>query len=257
LCLKPDKTADSELKELLLGERFGEAVFPAVQARASRPPSREDVQTYTAPTILTYADNPLSFEDLIVRWFDLRDELRDTFVLLNAPLHARSIYDEHRYSSTFQSAEHLAKKRTPSKDRSPEEHDRRVSAIVNAARESGVNQPDVDWAERVLKARNDKPLATLIEQLATSTGSIGAQIIAALPRFARISTQARTGVSHPGLRRRLGPAGRYWLADALRWIIRARLLMDLGVPVEEVQRRVVSRGSFRQMLDELRRIAAN
>ena len=255
--LKPAGLSDADRTTRLLGvsDRFADAFFPAVQARPGRVPTREEIETYTAPTLLTYRTRELPFQELVSNWFALRTEIRDVFVLLTAPYNARFMFDEHRYSSAFQSAELLAKKRIEAKDKTPEEHSARVEAIISTLREANVNSEDVEWAERVLRSRNDKPLRELIAELTRSIGAVGQAIFEASPNFSAIATNARTGVSHPGLQRRLGADGRYWYADALRWIVRARLLMDMGISLDTVERRVLGRGSFSQMLEEIARVS--
>lgn len=257
--LRPTMLSDMDRMVRLLGagNSFADAFFPAVQARQGRVPTREEVETFTAPTLLTYHSSGLQFQELISRWFALRAELRDVFVLLTGPYHARFIFDEHRYSSAFQSAELLAKKRINAREKTPEAHRARVTAIISALSNAGVDSEAVDWAQRVLQSRNDKPLRELITELTRSIGAIGEAIFNASPNFSSIATNARTGVSHPGLRRRLGAGGRYWYADALRWIVRARLLVDMGIPLEDAERRVLDRGSFSQMLEEIAKTGTN
>ena len=47
--------------------------------------------SYTAPTLLTFADSPVPFNQLVPRWFEVRAELSDAFVLLMAPYYVPSL----------------------------------------------------------------------------------------------------------------------------------------------------------------------
>jgi hypothetical protein len=247
----PTEPHDVVARALFGDTRLVDAFFSAIQATAGKIPSSADLVTYTSPTLLTYRDSPIPFADLIPRWFTLRSELRDVFVLFTGPYHARFIFDEHRYSSVFQSAESLARSRFAGREKVPGEHAKRVNAIVAAAEGAGVDPEAVEWAGRVLQARNDKPLWQLIEGLAKSTGAVGNAILTARPDFSNLVASLRAGVSHPGLQRGLDYGERYWLADALRWIIRARTLLELGVTLPEVEQRVQRRGGFDHMLQQI------
>lgn len=251
--LPTPSTPDDELKTLLLGNQYAEAFFPAVQAAPSHIPSAADLLTYTNPTLLTYRDSPVTFAELIPRWYELRDELKDVYVLLTGPYNAKFIFDEYRYGAVFQSAESFARSnRFSRREKSPQAHSDRVEAIINAAVAAGVDSEHVDWARRVLQARNDKPLWQLVHELVSSTGEVGRAILAARPGFASVVASLRAGVSHPSGRRRIDYRERYWLADALRWVVRAKTLIELGVPLSEIERRVRSRDGFIRMLDEIR-----
>ena len=228
--------------------------FEAIQPAPGPTASWSAIMSYTAPTLLTFADSPISFGDLLPRWFELRSELSEVFVLLHAPYYAPFMFSEHRYSSTFQSAEALAHARGfAGREKPRKEHEKRVDSIVSAARGSGVDENDVQWAERVLQSRNDKPLAQQIHDLVASTGAIGESVLAACPAFGEVAAASRTGVSHPGTPKRIDAVERHGYADVLRWIVRARALMDLGISTEEVERRVLQRAGFQDALGSIRK----
>jgi len=100
--------------------------FEAIQPAPGPTASWSAIMSYTAPTLLTFADSPISFGDLLPRWFELRSELSEVFVLLHAPYYAPFMFSEHRYSSTFQSAEALAHARGLRVERSREKSTRSV-----------------------------------------------------------------------------------------------------------------------------------
>lgn len=237
-------------------ETFGKASFAAVQPSVSIVPGWSTLMSYTAPTLLTLRDSPVSFGELIPRWFQLRRELHEVLVLLHTQHYADFLFNEHLYSSVFQSAEALADARGFSgREKSRAEHRARVDEIVSAARVSGVSEEAISWAERILRSRNDKPLWRQIHDLVASTGEVGREVFAASPEFGQIAAGARTGVSHGGAAKKLDAAGRFWHADVLRWVIRAKILTDLGLPEDEVERRVLTRGGFTHALAEVRTYA--
>jgi len=233
------------------GRAFAKVSFGVVQAGQGPSPTRASVLSYSAPTLLTFADSPVPFGRLLPRWFDTCSKYRDVLILLLAPYYAPFIFSDHRYASTFQSAEALANTLFTTSEKSKSAHRARVAAIVDAAVADNVNEEDIAWARRVLQSRNDKTLADRVTELVSSLGVIGEQVLAACPRFAVSVARARTGVSHP-TQNGLSNVERYWLGDILNWIVRAKILVEAGLPLAEVERRVSQSAPFRHALEQIR-----
>ena len=232
---------------------LAEVSFEAIQPTTGRAPDWTTVASYTAPTLVQFNDSPVPFGDLLPRWFRLRSDQLEVIVLLHGPYYAPFMFSEHRYASTFQSAEALADACDLSgREKTRAEHRARVTAIISTARTGGVDEESLGWAQRILQSRNDKPLWRQIQDLASSTGKIGNQILVACPTFGQITAGARTGVSHGGADGGLDAVGRQWHGEVLRWVIRAKLLMQLGVDASEVERRVLQRAGFQYALDQIR-----
>jgi len=227
-----------------------------IQPRPGNPPRAADIGSYTAPTLLTYRDltardAPVSFAELIPAWFGLHQRLSDVVTGLCGPYYAPFIYSGHRYASTFQSAEALAHGIFDSKEKTRPEHRARVDAVAAALEISGLDTENLGWARRVLLSRNDKPLRQLMEELITGAGQIGVRLTRAAPRLAEEAAAARALVSHPGTG---GPSvtRRYWIGEALTWVVRAHLLSQLGIPMKDVALKATQRASFEQVLNGLR-----
>jgi hypothetical protein len=190
---------------------------------------------------------------MLSRWFELWNDLREVIVLLHAPYYATFMYSENRFASVFQSAEALHKKDFQSRELDKSSHKNRVRAITHAAGSAGLEPETMGWAGRVLQRANYKPLWRRIEELIKSTGAVGEAILHVAPEFATMAANARTGVAHGG-----GSSGRpeavarYWHGEVLSWAVRARLLLDLGVPLTEVEQRVLQRGPFQHALEQIR-----
>ena len=92
-----------------LGRAPLELLFKAVQPAARAHPAATDLDDYNSPSLLNYAASPLPFGTLIGRWFGLYDRFPDVVTMLCGPYYAPFIYGRHRYASTFQSAEALAR----------------------------------------------------------------------------------------------------------------------------------------------------
>lgn len=233
---------------------FAEADFDIVQAGPGPSPTQGAILSYSAPTLLTLADSPVPFSRLMPRWFETRSEYREVLNLLLAPYYTSFIFSDHRYASTFQSAEALANTiLLTSREMSREAHLARVSAIIEAAEAANVKEEDIAWARRVLQARNDKPLAARVTEFVTSLGVIGNQVLTACPDFSALVTRARTSVSHP-TRSGLSNVERYRLGEVLNWLVRAKMLIETGLPVAEVEQRVSHRAAFQHALTQIQSI---
>jgi hypothetical protein len=171
--------------------------------------------------------SPLPFSALISDWFRLRTRLSDVITLLCGPYYAPFIYGQHRYASTFQSAEALACATLPTRQKTRSEHAARVNAVTAALQDAQLDAETITWAENIIRGRNDKPLRQLIEELISSTGEMGHQLLAAAPDLPGSVAAARTSVSHPGPTGQ-GTLTRYWLGEALVRVARARILTELG-----------------------------
>jgi hypothetical protein len=229
------------------------AFFSAVQSTQARAPKFADIASYTAPTVLSLRDSPIPTNELLRRWFDLWRGRREVLGLLLAPLYAPFMYGEHGYSSTFQSAEALHDLVLRTRDVAKPDHRHRLEAVVAALESAQIDAAVVDWASKVLRSRNDKPLGRKIEDLVAATGTVGEAVRAADPDFAATTAAARTGVSHGGATGALDSVGRFWYGQVLTWIVRAMLLMELLGDPDEAQRRVVERTPFQRSLKEIAR----
>jgi hypothetical protein len=236
-----------------LGQTPLELLFKAVQPAARAHPAAMGLDGYDSPVLLSYAASPLPFDALIGGWFGLYDRFPDVVTLLCGPYYAPFIYSRHRYASTFQAAEALARAVPDTREKGRQEHRERVEAVVAVLKEAQLGEDVTGWAMRVLQSRNDKPLRQLMEELISSAGDMGRELLAAVPDLAGLLATARTGVSHPGAE---GPGTleRYWLGEALIWVLCARLLAELGVPASQLSARVTPKPAFQDALSELARL---
>lgn len=185
----------------------------------------------------------MPFSGLVPAWFELRERLRDVITDLCGPFYAPFIYSGHRYASTFQSAEGLAYSLFKGKQKTRTKHQERVEAVTKALKAAHLDEENLTWAEAVLKSRNDKPLREVIQQLITSADEMGAQLLRAAPDLAAEAATARAGVSHSGTK---GPGvvRRYWLGEAILWLVRASVLAQLGIPMKDLAGKAIQRASF-------------
>ena len=227
--------------------------FGAVQPLATGRPLVH-LAAYTARTLLTYADSPVPFATLITEWFALCERLPAAVALLCGPYYAPFIYSQHSYASTFQSAEAVATYLLAGREKLPSEHRTRVAAVKAVLQAADLDADTVGWAIRILQGRNDKPLRQLIEELITATGDMGSQLLAAVPDLPQRAANVRVGVAHP---RDSRPATleRYWIGEALSWVVRVHLLAQLGVAMTDLSSRVTAKPMFERIVQELHSLA--
>jgi hypothetical protein len=243
------------LRPALDNERGGyfDAYFSAVQSKieSKAGAARNSPQSYSEPALMTVGSCPLPIDDLLKRWFALRSDLREVFVLLHAHHYAPFIYSENRFASIFASAEAFHKKRFQSQELDRPDHKRRVQSVLAALDAEEVEEETKAWAKRVLSAANYKPLWSRIDELVRSTGAIGDAVLSANPDFAKISANGRTGVAHGGSSVTQDSVARYWHGDVLHWVLRACLLVELGVPLSTVERRVLEKYPFQHAVEQV------
>jgi ApeA N-terminal domain 1 len=227
--------------------------FQAVQRQAAAVPIAPP-DSYSSPTLLTYARSPVPFAALMTQWFALCDELPAAITLLCGPYYAPFIYSQHRYASTFQSAEAIAIAEMKRREKEPGEHRLRVEAVTAALQAANLDAKTVGWATRILQGRNEKPLRQLIEELIAATGAAGNQLLAAMPDLSQRAADARVGVSHP-LDGHSAVLERHWIGEALTWVARLHLLARLGLDMTDLSGHVIEKPMFGQILAELRALA--
>ncbi|MGW0423862.1 ApeA N-terminal domain 1-containing protein [Streptomyces sp. NPDC003015] len=233
-------------------DRWLDAYFNMVAPQKAQQLSSSSVHGYNSPTLLTAesADKPLT--EVVSSWFELHEKLKPVITLLLSSLYAPFTYGEHRYSSIFQSVEAYHKieksrfgdgKEIPTGD-----HRKRVKAVVSALKDADLPQEHIQWAKNVIQGRNDKPLKSQIKEVVASTASFGQHIFKVSPTLCDYAYDARTGVSHGAAERGTSASSRYWIGEVLLWVMRVRLLQDLGIT--RIGKFAVSRPRFEYALEQ-------
>jgi hypothetical protein len=226
-------------------------IFNDIGRTATDKPVRSEVETFTEPTLVTRQTLPIPLESLITGWARVFREHHGRIVRLTSSYHAPFVYSEHRYAAQFQAAEGLAKSLASSnKELSRSEHKQRVDKVRAALEDAGFDDRDVEWATGALRSRNDKPFRQLINDFAVATGDLGGDILAATPKFGHRAASARVAVSHDGSTKSAIPE-RYWLGDALEWLVRVRLLAEAGIDIAHLVEQGRTRGAFKHTLEQL------
>jgi len=231
------------------GERARDATLFFANAGLSptMEPRFADIIGMGSPTLLSGYDTPLEMKELVERWFGVYENLGSALVLLLGRHYAPFMYAEHELGSTVNAAEALHSLRFDSRQREPQAHQRRVRAVVEAATKAGVDPADLEWAERVLKNANSKPLKRRLEELLEASGDVGREILAVEPEFCGEVVGLRVAAAHGNAtsRAKLSHAGRFRHEQALRWVVRCFLVGELLGDHAEAQRRTMVKESFK------------
>lgn len=126
-----------------------------------------------------------------------------------------------------------------------------MKAILQAARDGGVPEEHVSWAERVLSSRNDLPLRTVIKMLIDDAGAPGKYLMARVPDADKRIASART--AHGGMKS--SGVEQFWLGTVLAFLLRLHLLREIGVDPRTIERRVLAARMFRRAVAALSKSA--
>jgi hypothetical protein len=211
-----------------------------------------DVISYRAPTLLTGIDVAEIGWDIVANWYRVREKFRPVVTELNSPLYAPFNYGGVRYSAIVRAVEaaHLALG-LGGRDKTKNDHAKRVAAVIEAARAANVDEQTITWAGNVLATRNDKSFSTRIAEVVKQSGALGEQIESTLKTFSDDAAAARhTGAHGGGAPADDGAVSqRHWRGDLLSWVLRVILLRESGVADADV--RAQTRSMFQRALIEL------
>ncbi|MFF5483070.1 HEPN domain-containing protein [Streptomyces sp. NPDC012935] len=200
------------------------------------------------PTLLTAEDRDVNLPELVSRWYELHNELRDVMSLLMAPFYAPFIYSEHRFASYFQALEALHAKFYEARDTGKALHAQRVEKAIKAMGGKGLEEDTLSWVKNVLTGRNDKPLRRRVLEVVESTEDVGDYILGVAPNFARNVVLGRTAVSHGGAKP-VASESQFWHGEVLLWVMRTRILTESGVP--HVYKKAVKKDDFRYAVNQI------
>lgn len=178
------------------GTAWASLIFGATQDTSRRDVSAFRLRAPGTLALLFPEDAPADFSYFVPEWLQLRNDLAKVIEPMTSVFYSASIYPEHRYANTFKAAEELAKTSFETSDLPKVEHQARVDQILAASRNAAVPAADINWADRVLRSRNDSPLKVLIEKLIEDSGQVGEAISRVLPDAPKRMAAARTAVSH-------------------------------------------------------------
>jgi hypothetical protein len=204
-------------------------------------------------TARTYPDG---FEAGLPRWFEVHRKNSSVMDLVFGVDYAPFVYDEQRFLALVQAAEIFHRTSFGGSRLPSDEHRRRVEAVIGA-----MNSPDlVEWARPILQEANFLRLAERLEDLLARLGELGQQISGGDEGlFVKRVKDTRNYLTHRDRHKDtvLEGSDRYWHGQAVLWILRALLLQDLGLSVDQIASILKENTSFQWFEESIRQSPAD
>lgn len=270
------------------GAQFGDVRLPILQAAPAGPVTTSTLMHYSSPTLLMFNElvAAVPFSSLVPAWFALRSKRSSVLNLLLSSHYMPVMYNELRFTTTYQCAEAYGRALYGGAELSKPAHHQRRKDIQNVlaharipvrrsrqqrsrnrdvgravARRSLARQPYRTLDAEVLafaKRRtdiNEKTLRSVVSELLNDSGAFGAAVLGANPEFDGLLSGDRGGLSHGSKSSGVTAEERQWNTEALQWLLRARLLRELGVPEPTLDTKA-SRQLFQRAIKSIREAAA-
>jgi hypothetical protein len=183
--------------------------------------------------LFTATTFPDGFEAGLPRWFEVHRKHSSVMDLVFGVDYAPFVYDEQRFLALVQAAEILHRTSFGGSRLPPDEHRRRVEAVVGA-----LNSPDLaGWARPILQEANFLRLAERLDDLLARLGQLGHRISGGdEDLFVKRVKDTRNYLTHRDRKKDtvLEGSDRYWHGQAVLWILRTLLLQELGLSVAQI-----------------------
>jgi ApeA N-terminal domain 1 len=220
---------------------------------------RSDEREVDAWDLLFTADElPGGFQAGIERWLQMWSEMKHILVPVFGRARAPFAYANDRFYTAVTGIEaHHRHRAESSRDLPKAQHKQRVNRIREIVHE---HEPDLEeWAVNAVQEFNRIPLWRRIVEMANELPDIADALFGdSVEVFARAAEGARIGHAH-ALNRSLEIDDGVALsaaADALTWLLRASMLVDLGFNAASVQARVLKHHQFPWVANQTRDLVA-
>lgn len=239
-------------------EPMVDLIYDAQQVPPSTAPTPASLRSH--PTIVLLPDLLAAgtFSEVFRNWYILRERQGQALVQLLVPHYVTFLFAQHRFTTAYQAAEAYSGEQFGSQELDDEDHHKRVQLVMDSL-DAELDREEFKWAKRVLKSKlsgtNYKTQRQLIRELIAATGRMGRDVMLADPKFDRTVANNRGGLSHSGGSGELTGLQLHWYSETLRWLVRARLTADLGVPFAEVEKAARTGGWFKRAVREVREAA--
>jgi len=184
-----------------------------------------------AQTLFTCTDISNHFDEFIRRWFDLNDRLRPVLNLYLATLYAQEMYVESYFLNIIHALEAYHRLAIGGQDLPEDEHQKRVSEIINSA-PSQWRQ----WLKEQLKYSNEKRLRSRLMEICEKSQSVTKKLIGSKKKVKHFISQVvdtRNYLTHydPAYAEK-AVHGRqlFYLTQRLKVLLECCLLRELGFP---------------------------
>lgn len=220
------------------GDESGRLVELLLQLIDLKRPEQENKRLSPYDVLFTASELPGEFGDGLARWFELHASYASVIGRMLSVSHAPFIYEDQRFLALAQAAEAYHGISIGGTPTPKDEHKQRVSLAA-----ADLADPDLrSWAVPILAESNWFHLTERLEQLLEGAGSMG-ELIAVPDRETLLKriVKTRNYLTHHGEKHSLvlsSLSDLFWHGQALAWLLRIRLMGQLGFSEEEIAKRV-------------------
>jgi len=175
--------------------------------------------------------------ETFARWWEMRTRYARAWTLLTVHDDGRFPNVGERFAVYARALEVLHHTDFATPKLAESERDDRIARALDAI-------PDdlKEWAEPLLQAAYAEYFRARMEEVVRSMGSVGSRLCGGnVEAFARSVTKTRNAIVHPpsaDSRAVLDSHGQFWVGSALYWLGHSYLVMKLGMPEDELNRRL-------------------
>lgn len=193
-------------------------MFRSVHMRRKAPTQR----LHPMDMLFTLNDTPTS-DDLVASWFRLHKSQKHVIQQLLASQYAPFEWAENTFLEICRAADAFSRSKFKEQPHTQNQIDGLVKVLGQ------VNDSELlDYAIRVIKGGNHLSQQDQLRRLLSHSGPVGTDVLSAMPHFVKVVSDIRNGITHPSSKGNPGAVYRHRIEQAVRWVIRACLLKELG-----------------------------
>jgi hypothetical protein len=192
--------------------------------------------------IFTLKDVEADFESVVSRWLTASKSLESVFDLFFGPQYHNRAFTHWRFLGTVHAAETYHRMRMTNEELPAEEHERRVSQILDAC------PPQFrKWLERTLSYSNEPALRRRVRDLLKASAPASNLLVQDARGFAHVISATRNYFTHYDKELRSEAAtgeDLYWLTRKLQYLVMICLLREIGLEAERAAELLKRNESF-------------
>lgn len=219
--------------------------------RRARP--AEERPVHDIDMLFSAGELPGSFGEGLAKWYQLHARYSMVFRLLLGVSYAPFIYDDQRFLAFTQAAEVYHRTAIGGTPLPKNEHRSRVNEVSSHIDDANLRK----WATRILLDSNYLHLRERLREVIGQLGEMGTRLAGEdVEDFIGRVVATRNFLTHRDVERQspkvLESPARFWHGQALAWMLRLNLLLELEWDMEALSQRLKHNSSLRRVLEVMR-----
>jgi hypothetical protein len=197
------------------------------------------IPDYMLFTVHVVSDN---FENIFEQWFTVSKELDSACNLFFGAEYSRGMYLENIFLNVVHSVESYHRRRMTNQVRPKAEHRKFIRDIL-----SNVDSKHTDWLKQQLAYSNEPKLERRVLELLDKVENVIEPLIPYKEEFAKRVKDTRNYLTHFDRRlsgKRAQGEDLFWLTQKLSYVLKACLLLELGLPLDKCKQLIHRNQSF-------------